>query len=102
MISILGAIDPATFAALAATILGAGGIGAFATYRKAGKEAENIAAQTLISVNEELRRELARRDEELDELRDDQAELRKAINSRDQEIFKLRMRLTSLEHEIRD
>lgn len=63
-------MDPGTLAALVTAILGAGGIGSYFTYRKAGAERESIAAATLIEVNKELRIELARRDEEISRLRE--------------------------------
>ena len=50
-------MDPAV---LVAAILGAGGIGGAAAWRKAGKEAESIASRTLIEVNKELRTEIDR------------------------------------------
>jgi chromosome segregation ATPase len=76
MIEATTSIDTPGVAALAAAILGTGGISALLTLRKAGREAENIAAKTLIEVNEELRRELARRDEEIESLRKKLAEVR--------------------------
>lgn len=63
-------MDVGTFTAFTAAILGAGGIGALAAFRKAGAEADGLAAQTLIAVNTELRRELTRRDEEITRLRE--------------------------------
>jgi hypothetical protein len=63
-------IDPGAIALLVTAILGSGGIASFFARRKAGAEAESIAAATLIAVNEELRRELSRRDEEIARLRE--------------------------------
>jgi flagellar motility protein MotE (MotC chaperone) len=88
------ALDPAVFATLIAAVLGAGGIGAFAAYRKVGPENEDLAAKTMAFVNDELRKELARRDElhraelhERDEriagLRERVAVLERRLNSRD-------------------
>jgi hypothetical protein len=56
-------IDPSIFAGVVTALLGGGALGAYAAWRKAGPEAESIAAKTLIAVNSELRAELARRDE---------------------------------------
>ena len=66
-------MDPAI---LIAAILGAGGIGGAAAWRKAGEEADSIAATTLIAVNKELRTEIARLRSDLDQERRDSRELR--------------------------
>lgn len=63
-------MDTATFATFVTAVLGAGGIGALTAFRKAGVEADGLAAQTLIAVNAELRRELVRRDGEIATLRE--------------------------------
>jgi hypothetical protein len=73
-------VDPAVLIALVAALFGAGGIGVFATLRKAGKETESIAIQSLIAVNEELRRELVRRDSEIASLRERVAKLETLVN----------------------
>jgi len=74
-------VDPvALIIAGLAALLGAGGIGVFATVRKAGKETESIAVASLISVNEELRRELVRRDSEIASLRERIATLETKVN----------------------
>jgi hypothetical protein len=59
-------MDPAV---IIAAILGAGGIGGAAAWRKAGQEADSIAASTLIEVNKELRLEIKRLHEETGRLR---------------------------------
>lgn len=65
LVPVTGAIDPSVLAVAVSTILGGGIIFAIAAYRKAGPEADAIAAKTLILVNEELRKELGRRDQEI-------------------------------------
>lgn len=75
-------MDPTAAAALIAALLGAGGLGAFASFRKAGKESESIATQTLIAVNDELRKELVRRDEEIGRLRERIARLELKVEER--------------------
>jgi predicted nuclease with TOPRIM domain len=89
MIEATTVIDGTGAAALAAALLGAGGIGGVVAYRKVGKEAEQIAAQTLIEVNQELRRELARRDEEIEKLRAKLLKLRKDFDALEEEFRKL-------------
>lgn len=69
--------------ALLGVILGGGGVSAFVAFRKAGPESAAIATETLIAVNNELRSELARRDKE--------------VERRDQEINELRERIAVLE-----
>lgn len=79
--------------ALAAALLGASGVGAVAALRKAGKEAENIATKTLIEVNDELRRELARRDQEIKRQYEEIVRLRGEITS-------LQAKLSSVQHDL--
>jgi len=86
---ILGAIDPTFITAVAGAILSGGLIGALAIYRKAGPEAEQIVAQTLIEVNEHLRKELALRDEEIERLRKRLNELRRDFDALEAEFHKL-------------
>lgn len=86
----VAAIDPGLFAAFITAILGAGGLGSFVAFRKAGKEADEIAARTLIAVNDELRKELKRRDEDIAAMRRLHAE----------EIAALRKRIVDLETEV--
>jgi predicted nuclease with TOPRIM domain len=89
MIDATTSIDATGAAAIAAALLGAGGIGGVLSFRKAGKEAENIAAKTLIEVNEELRRELARRDEEIERLRSKLTKLRRDFDALEAEFRQL-------------
>lgn len=77
---VLATIDPSTFALLVAAILGTGGISGLVAYRKTGSESESIAARTLIAVNDELRKELARRDSEIVQLRERVAVLEHAAH----------------------
>ena len=56
--------------ALLGVILGGGFVSGIAAFRKAGAESSSAATQSLIAVNEELRRELSRRDAELAKLRE--------------------------------
>lgn len=94
----LAGIDPGLFAAFVAAVLGAGGLGSILAFRKADKEADEIAARTLIAVNEELRRELERRDEEIATLRgrvDAQDHLLRVKND---EIGMLRERVAIIEN----
>lgn len=88
-----GAIDLAGAGLIAAAFLGAGGVTGVFNVLKINKErdqldarTDQIAADTLIKVNEELRRELARRDKEWGE----------EIKRRDDEIKRLRDRLAAL------
>lgn len=64
---------------LMGALLGGGFIGAVAAFRKAGAESSSVATQSLIAVNEELRRELARRDSELAKLRERLAVLEEKV-----------------------
>lgn len=82
-----GAIDATAVAAVVAALLGGGFIAAIAAWRKAGPEAEAIAAKTLIQVNDELRKELSRRAEE--------STLQ--LRQRDEQISALRERVAVLE-----
>lgn len=50
-------------------LLGGGFIGGVAAFRRAGSESNAIATESLIKVNEELRRELARLNDEVARLR---------------------------------
>lgn len=87
---LLGAVDNTTLAALVTALLGGGFIAAIAAYRKAGPEAEAIAAQTLIRVNEELRKELSRR----------ATEHAAELAHRDEQIATLRERVAVLERRV--
>lgn len=69
--------DPGLITGAAGALLGAGGLSAIASYRKAGTEKQHTWAGTLIEVNDELRKELKRRDQEIDRL---QAELSRLRN----------------------
>jgi predicted nuclease with TOPRIM domain len=89
----LAAIDLTGAGLIAAAFLGAGGVSGIFNVAKINKErgeldakTDQIAADTLIKVNEELRRELARRDKEWGE----------EIQRRDEEIKRLRDRLAAL------
>ena len=64
---------------LVALILALGGLGGAAAWRKAGREAESIAATTLIEVNKELRTEIARLRSDLDQERRDSLQLRDRV-----------------------
>lgn len=50
-------------------LLGGGFLGAIVTFRKAGTESSAIAMESLIKVNEELRKELNRLNGEVEKLR---------------------------------
>lgn len=95
-------MDPGTAAALIAAVLGAGGLGAFVQWRKAGKEAESIATTTLIAVNGELRTELERRDGEIAGLRKENVEQRERIAVLENENGKTRSQCEALERKIAD
>jgi uncharacterized protein HemX len=89
----MGAIDLTGAGLIAAAFLGAGGVSGVFNVAKINKErgqldakTDQIAADTLIKVNDELRRELKRRDEEWAE----------EIKRRDDEIQRLRDRLSTL------
>jgi uncharacterized protein HemX len=93
MLDLLAAIDLTGAGLIAAAFLGAGGVSGIFNVLKINKErgqldakTDQIAADTLIKVNEELRRELARRDKEWAE----------EIQRRDDEIRRLRQRLAEL------
>lgn len=97
------AIDLTGISVLAAAFLGAGGVVGIFNLRKINKErdqigakADQIAADTLIKVNEELRRELKRRDETLGER---VGELRAEIAERDRKIEQLRVRYDALKRD---
>jgi len=93
------AIDPGAIAAIAAALLGAGGIGGFAAYRKAGKEAESISVQTMVAVNEELRREIARRDEQLKEAKEELTGAKERIAVLESELHRVEAAVTQLQRE---
>jgi uncharacterized protein HemX len=93
MVELVGTIDLSGAGLIAAAFLGAGGVSGIFNVLKINKErgqldakTDQIAADTLIKVNEELRRELERRDKEL----------RAEIKRRDEEIGRLKARLTAL------
>ncbi len=79
----IAAIDPAVFAALITGLFGAGGIGAFVTWRKTSAESESISAATLRGVIDELRKEIERiqseRAADIKHLREENAKLRERI-----------------------
>ncbi len=83
------AIDPTVISAVSGALLGGGLLGGYAVYRKAGPEADQIVAKTLIEVNEYLRKELELRDKEIDKLRKRLAQLRKDFNTLEEEFHKL-------------
>ncbi len=56
--------------ALLGVLLGGGGVTAVVAFRKAGPESAAIATETLINVNEELRKEIARLSAEVAKLRE--------------------------------
>lgn len=97
---LIAAIDPGLFVAFVAAVLGAGGIGSIVAFRKAGKEADEIAARTLIAVNDELRKELRRRDDELSALRGRVSEAESQLEAKEREVAELRRRLGDLEDEV--
>jgi phage shock protein A len=82
-------LDPGVISAIAAALLGGGGIGAVAVWRKAGTEAESIAAKTLIEVNQFLRQELETRDKEIKKLRERLAALRRDFDALEAEFQEL-------------
>jgi predicted RNase H-like nuclease (RuvC/YqgF family) len=82
-------LDPIASAAIAA-LLGGGLIGSVVAARKAGPEAESIAARTLIEVNEELRKELDRRDKLIDALERRLTHMREEIEGLEREVAELR------------
>jgi hypothetical protein len=93
MVELVAAMDLTGAGVIAAAFLGAGGVTGAFNVLKINKErgqldakTDQIAADTLIKVNEELRRELARRDKEWGE----------EIERRDEEIKRLRDRLAAL------
>jgi len=55
--------------AILVAVLGAGGVGSILAFRKTDNEASAIATESLIKVNEELRREIVRLSEEVQHLR---------------------------------
>jgi uncharacterized protein HemX len=94
------AIDWTGAGIIAAAFLGAGGVSSLFNLRKINQErkeigakADQIAADTLIKVNAELRLELERRDEMLGQR---VGELRAEIAQRDKEIADLRVRYDAL------
>lgn len=87
MIDLLASLDPTVLGALVTALLGGSLVAAIAAYRKAGPEAEAIAARTLIQVNDELRKELSRR----------AAEHAVELAQRDDAIATLRERVAVLE-----
>lgn len=89
MTILIAAIDPTLVTALAGAVLSGGLVGALAIWRKAGPEAEQIVAATLIQVNEHLRKELALRDEEIEGLRKRMSELRRDFDLLEVEFHKL-------------
>lgn len=93
MVELVGAIDLTGAGLIAAAFLGAGGVSGVFNVLKINKErgqldarTDQIAADTLIKVNQELRLELERRDKEW------AAEIKR----RDDEIARLRERLSAL------
>lgn len=86
---IFGAIDP-TIGVIVSVILSGSIVGAIAAFKKAGPEAGAIAAETLIKVNEELRKELSRR----------ALEHTAELGQRDEQIAQLRERVAVLERRL--
>ena len=91
---IFGAIDGELIAPLATLILGGGLVKGIIDYRKAGPESESIAARTLIEVNEELRRELERRDKIISSLEERLSFMRETIEGLEQEVKAFRASTT--------
>lgn len=92
-------MDPSAVALIIGAVLGTGGFGALIlNFRKAGKEAEAVVTARVISINDELRLELDRRDkahmEELERL--ETRRLAEAARYRE-EIAQLRERIARLE-----
>jgi predicted nuclease with TOPRIM domain len=87
----LAAVDPA-FTAIVGVLLGGGAIQAIVHYRKAGPEIDQVVSQTLITVNEHLRKELELRDVEIERLRKRLADLRKDFNALEDEFRELSSR----------
>src|SRR3954468_20518447 len=94
MIALIGAVtDYAGFVALITTILGGGGLAAFAAFRKAGPESESVSVSTMKEVIAELRTETSR-------LSAENAKLRASVTSLEnvaRENARLRTRLDALE-----
>lgn len=82
---ILAEIDSGT-AVIVSGILGGGALAAIAAVRKAGPESESIAARTLIEVNNELRKELDRRDKIINSLEERLSFMRETIEGLEQEV----------------
>lgn len=72
------------------TILGGGLVYAYVAFKKAGPETEGIAARTLIEVNDDLRKELDRRDRTIDLLEKRLSHMREEIEILEQEVAALR------------
>jgi phage shock protein A len=85
----VASLDPA-WTALAGAILTGGPVYAAVSYKKAGPENESLAARTLIEVNEELRKELDRRDRIIDSLEKRMGHMRREIESLEHDIAALR------------
>ena len=83
-------VDPLVSAAVTA-ILSGGGFTAWRVARTASRESESIAARTLIEVNEELRKELDRKDRIIDQLEKRMAHMRKEMESLEHDIAALRV-----------
>lgn len=92
-------MDLSAFSLLIAALLGGSGIGAVAVLRKAKAESENIAAKTLIEVNAELRKELARRDAEIKRQYDEIVRLRGEISNLQTKLSAVQKDLGTLERQ---
>jgi phage shock protein A len=86
---IIAALDPA-LTAVAGAILTGGPIYAWISYRKAGPETESIAARTLIEVNEDLRKELDRKNKAIGSLEKRLEHMRAEMDALQQELVQLR------------
>jgi phage shock protein A len=87
---IFGELDPA-LTGLAGVVLSGGALGALVAFRKAGPENESLIARTLIEVNEELRKELDRKDKIICSLEKRMEHMRKEMESLEHDIAALRV-----------
>jgi peptidoglycan hydrolase CwlO-like protein len=94
---IYGAIDPVVVTAIVAALLGGGWLGGLAIFRKAGPEAKQVVADTLIQVNQHLREELERRDKDWQTQIDRRD---KEINHLRDEVKRLRNRLSEVQDDL--
>lgn len=94
MIPLAVALDPTLVTMIVGVILGGGGLTAYAVARKAGPEADQIVAATLIEVNKHLREELALRDKEIEHLRDEVTRLRERLREVQDDLSRVETELT--------